>query len=97
MFTVSCLYVSALHCCKPSPVLGAATYDSAIQLFDCSTYYRVIITYNTYLLISGCTLIIIHTGSGSNMGTGSYRMSVQSFPTAQFLGVSFALGILSLP
>lgn len=31
------------------------------------------------------------------LGTGSYRMSVQSFPTAQFLGVSFALGILPLP
>ena len=31
------------------------------------------------------------------LGAGSYRMSVQSFPTAQFLGVSFALGILPLP
>ena len=89
---MSALYIFAV---SHRPFLGAATFDSATKLFDCTTCYTVVCMYV-------CTPFWLYTynyftGSGSMLGTGSYRMSVQSFPTAQFLGVSFALGILPLP
>lgn len=96
-YYIHLLFVSALYLYrKPLSLLRAATYDSATKLFDYATYYTVVTSMKrmyTFWLYTYNSL----TGSGSKLGNGCYRKSVQSFPTAQFLGVSFALGIPPLP
>ena len=49
-YYIHLLFVSALYIYrKPLSLLGTATYDSATKLFDYTTYYTVVTTYETYV------------------------------------------------